>query len=719
MQKKFASSIVAAAVAAALFAPASAIAQDEETSLFDEIQVTAQRRVQSIYEVPVALSAFDGDKLAQQGIVNIQDVGKFVPNLNITEFSAGHTSSSNPFIRGIGLQDHLITTDPGVSVYVDGVYLGRQVGQNWNLTNIERIEVLRGPQGTLYGRNSIGGAINIITKTPGADPGASVSVEFGSRERLNGSFYGDASLGDWGAVSITGGFKNRDGLGDFLNLPNAGVRVGEQQEVYARLAFLLNLSDSATLTIAGDMNEGEGGLRPYTTLIDELPNGAVFGAGYRNSDVSRDPYDNNTGQASQALVTNNAEGISLTLDWEMDDENSLRVIASQRQSEYKAGLDDDSFVDDFLSFPETGFADQTSIEIQWSGDYGNWDFVSGLYYFEEDGGNNQDPTVFLTFPGTFFLQQDVTSQALFANFGFDVSDALRVSAGLRYTEDEKQAFTNVGNGLYDDNVDFDEISWDLSANLTLDNGMNIYGSIQSGYQSGQYPARPFCLFGDADGPGNDNDCFKASENITAINYEAGIKGELFENVQIAATAFFTQYSDLPYQVSTTSGGGFNTVNLIVDQDSLGLELESTVFFTENLSLQASLGYIDVDVDEEGGVKPVAPLTPDLTASLSPQIVFPISGGGEWAIRADWSYRDEMYGEPSSDPGRQTLIDSRDILNADISYTSADGSWTAGLYGRNVTDERYDNARLNTGDYLLVILSNDASEFGLRFTKDFD
>ena len=125
------------------------------------------------------------------------------------------------------------------------------------------------------------------------------------------------------------------------------------------------------------------------------------------------------------------------------------------------------------------------------------------------------------------------------------------------------------------------------------------------------------------------------------------------------------------------------------------------------------------MDEDGGVKPVAPLTPDLTASLSPQIVFPISGGGEWAIRADWSYRDEMYGEPSSDPGRQTLIDSRDILNADISYTSADGSWTAGLYGRNVTDERYDNARLNTGDYLLVILSNDASEFGLRFTKDFD
>ncbi|MDJ0941268.1 MAG: TonB-dependent receptor, partial [Woeseiaceae bacterium] len=188
MKKKFLPSVLSTAVAAALSIPAAAVSQE---SLIEEITVTAAKREQSIYEVPIALSAFDGDKLVEQGIVNLYDVGKFVPNLNITEFSAGHTSSTNAFIRGIGLQDHLITTDPGVSVYVDGVYLGRQVGQNWNITNIERIEVLRGPQGTLYGRNSIGGAINIITKTPGAEPGAQVGIEFGTRGRLNGDIYGD------------------------------------------------------------------------------------------------------------------------------------------------------------------------------------------------------------------------------------------------------------------------------------------------------------------------------------------------------------------------------------------------------------------------------------------------------------------------------------------------------------------------------------------------
>jgi iron complex outermembrane receptor protein len=390
-----------------------------------------------------------------------------------------------------------------------------------------------------------------------------------------------------------------------------------------------------------------------------------------------------------------------------------KIIASTRQSDYKAGLDDDSFVDDFLSFPEIGDADQTSIEFQLNGTYDNWDFVSGLYYFTEEGSNNQDPTVFLTFPGTFYLKQDVTSAAIFGNVGYNVSDKFRLSAGLRYTEDTKDAETNVGNGLFTASKDFDEVSWDVSAKFTFDNGINVYGAVQSGYQSGQFPARPFCLFGDPT-------CFAASDNITAINYEFGIKGQPFDGFQMSAAVFMTNYSDLPYQVSTTAGGGFNTVNLIVDQTSTGFEWENTLYITDNFLFQATLGYIDVDVDPDpvSGVKPVAPLTPELTASISPELHIPLSSGGEVVLRADYSYRDEMFGEPSSDPGRMTMIDSRGLINFDFAYHSADRMWTAAVYGRNASDERYDNARLNTGDYLLQILSNDASEFGVRFVKDF-
>ena len=215
--------------------------------------------------------------------------------------------------------------------------------------------------------------------------------------------------------------------------------------------------------------------------------------------------------------------------------------------------------------------------------------------------------------------------------------------------------------------------------------------------------------------GNPN-CFVATDNVTAVNYEVGLKGEPLDNLQLSIAVFNTEYSDLPYQVSSTTGAGFNTQSIVVDQTSRGAELEGTWAATDSFRIHATVGYIDADVDDPNP-NAVAPLTPELTASLSPELTIPV-GGGEVTARVDWSFRDEMFGEPSNDPGRFTLIDSRDLFNFDISYQPSDGDWTVAAYGRNVTDERYDNARLNTGDYVLVMLSNDASEFGLRFSKNF-
>lgn len=696
--------------------PQFAIAQDDD-SPFEEITITATKREQSIYDVPIAVSAFQGEILAAQGITTINDIGKFVPNMNVTAFSAGHVSSINVFIRGIGVQDHLIAIDPGVSVSVDGVYLGRQVGQNWSLSNIERVEVLRGPQGTLFGRNSIGGAVNIITKTPGVDPGAKVSLEVGSRGRLNGDFYADWNLSDSSAMSFTGGYKHRDGVGDFINLPNAGIEVGEMQEVYGRATYRYAPSDEFSLTISADANEGKGGLRPYTTLIDEAPFGpfSLAGMGFTNDDLPNDPYDNATLQASQTRVSNNASGISITADWAFSDDFSGKVIASTRSSEYKSGLDDDSLPDDVFSYPEVGEADQTSVELQVNGDFGSWDFVSGLFFFEEDGHNFQEGYVFAGFPpGDFLHEGEITSQAIFANFGFNVSDTLRVAAGLRYTEDDKDAATECCINPRDTGkASFDDVSWDLSANWTLNNGLNLYGAIQSGYQSGQFPPRPFCLLVDPD-------CYVANDNVTAINYEIGIKGAPADWLQMSAAVFITEYSDLPYQISSTSGGGFATDSVIVDQTSTGLEWESTMLFGENFSLHATVGWIDVDVerDSETGAKGVAPLTPELTYSLSPQFDIPVQNGARVTLRADYSYRDEMWGEPTDDPARFTRIEDRSIVNANIMYTAPDESWTASIYGRNITDERYTNALIYVDDYILRILSNDASEFGVAFTKSF-
>ena len=155
---------------------------------------------------------------------------------------------------------------------------------------------------------------------------------------------------------------------------------------------------------------------------------------------------------------------------------------------------------------------------------------------------------------------------------------------------------------------------------------------------------------------------------------------------------------------------------IVDQTSKGVEWEGTWAPTDSFRLHSSLGYIDVNIDDPNPAV-VAPLTPKYTASVSPEFTFPMASG-EVTLRADWSYRDDMFGEPSSDPGRFTHIASRDLINFDFSYRPNDRDWSLSLYGHNVTDERYDNARLNPGYGVLVMKSNDASEFGLRFTKEF-
>ena len=689
----------------------STVPASEQLDSIEEIIVTAMRREEGVYDVPAALSVFESDVIEEQGIVDLVDIGKFVPNLNVTTFSAGHTSSANPFIRGIGLQDHLITTDPGVSVYVDGVYLGRQVGQHWNLKNIDRVEVLRGPQGTLYGRNSIGGAINIVTNPPGSNAERTVEARFGTRGRLDTNLHIDSKVSDAAAFTLAAGLRRRGGVGEFLNLPDIGIEVGETREVSARFAFSWEINPTISMAVSVDGNDGSNGLNPYTTHIDELPFGALYTNGYRNSDVSKDPYDNHTGQRKQVRTTNTASGLSLNFEWFPTEQITTKLLLSKRASEYTAGLDDDGFLEDFLSFPEEGDADQTYIEGQIAGNFNGYDFVAGILDFEEIGGNTQDPTVFLGFEGRFELSQRVDSRAVFVNIGKGITERLRVSVGLRNTEDRKRASTDVGIGLVSREAKWSEMNWDLTTRYKFRDRLSAYATAQSGYQSGQFPARPYCLFADPN-------CFIAGDNITALNYEAGFKGQAHSNLELSVAVFRTRYFDLPYQVSTTEGDGFNTVNLVVDQITSGVEWESTLHITHSVSLRLSIGHLDVDVERIIDIEPVAPLTPEFTVAVSPVLERELPNGGRLTARFDYSWRDEMWGEPSSDLGRLTRISGRELFNFHLGYKPPAVNWRVFIYGRNITDERYDNARLNTGDYLLRILSNDVSEFGLQLDRSF-
>jgi len=434
-------------------------------------------------------------------------------------------------------------------------------------------------------------------------------------------------------------------MGDFTNV-DTSTEVGELENFAGRVSLLWTPSDQLSLSLVADANDAESGLGPYTTLIDVLPNGAVAQSGLSSADVGPNPFDNATGQADQVDNDNSSSGLALSIDYSLSDELNLKFLASSRTSDYTAGLDDDSTATNFLAFPEFGEADQESVELQLNGTYDNWDFVAGLYYFQEDGFNDQPLTIFNTAPGSFFLSQETESTAIYANVGFNVSEQLRLAGGLRYTSDDKAGTVTINNfitAVADES--FSELSWDLSATYELANGMTAYGTLASGFQSGQFPPRPFCLFGDFFGAGGGvslpaNNCFNGDiDNITALNFEGGIKGQINDRLQMSLAVFNTEYSDLPYQVSNTEGAGFNTVNIIVDQTSRGVEWESSWSVSDGFFLNTSLGYIDVDVD---GSNPfvVAPLTPELTFSISPEYTFPVNEGSV-SIRADYSYRDEM------------------------------------------------------------------------------
>ncbi len=716
---------------------------DRSASLFEEITVTARRREETLYETPAAVTAMNTEAMTALNIDNLDDVGKYVPNLTITRYGVGNTSQAAVFIRGIGLQDHIIVTDPGVGVYLDGVYLGRQMGSNLALTNIERLEVLRGPQGTLYGRNTLGGAVNIITKKPGSEEVFEISLKGGTRGRAAVDLYSNFALSDNFAVAFSGGFTRRDGVGKALMLENPEAEIGEILSFNGRLTANWEVNDRFSLLFSVDGNQSENGQSPYeiefnplTPIPDPDPPGGCCNGDFAFIDpslVAPDRDDSFTTVAGLESTSNEGLGVSITADVELSDELAAKIIASHRSSEYTGGLDDDESTLNLSEFPETGEADQLSFEVQVNGEYNNLDFVAGFYYFEEEGSTDSGPWVFSPFNmpggldnfgnptgfgdfGFFNLQQDTESTAVYANGSLSVSDRLTVGAGARFSRDEKDAsaiFPTFPERKFLSNS-WDAFTWDLNASFALRDGLNVYGQVQKGYQTGGYPPRPF------GGP----DQFEPFNETEALNFEVGLKGVVNEYFTILSALFWTEYDDLALPFSDTqAGGGFVTIVANAGESrARGIELEGVLSPNEFFNVNFSIGYLDSEITrvDEGtigvaeGDSPA--LTPDMTYSIAPQWTTLLDNGGSIRAQIDYSYRDDMFGQSINNEAER--IDSRGLLGFAVDFTSADGSWTLGVYGENVTDEVYDQGRFAQNGYVGVVLSNDRSEFGLRLSKRF-
>ncbi|MGD8325567.1 MAG: TonB-dependent receptor [Sphingomonadales bacterium] len=722
-----------ASVAATPMFASSAFAQDQEDSVFEEIVVTARKREESLLDTPTSLSVFGNDTLETLNVSNLDDVGKYVPNLNINRFGVGNPSQAAIFIRGIGLQDHLIVTDPGVGVYVDGVYLGRQMGSNLSLPNIERVEVLRGPQGTLYGRNSIGGAVNIITRQPGDVEEFEISARGGTRARAEFSAYGNFPVTDNFAISVNGAFKRRDGVGRAVNLDNPSKEIGEEQEISGRIAAKWQVNDRLSVLAAFDGQDFEGGQSPYAIEIltpeqlGGLPDGvAFFGTPLLTEADLVDRDDLGTNVPGLEDVSNDAYGVSLTIEYEANDNITTKLLASYRDSSYTGGLDDDDTIFNLSEFPEEGEAEQFSSEFQVNAVFGDWDIVSGLYYFYEDGSVFSGPYTFAPFnvatPADFFRETQTTnSYAVYFNAGYDVSERLKVGVGARYSRDEKDAtaFFPGFAGVDEESANFDAITADANITYSLSDTSTVYAQIQRGYQTGGFPPRPF-VGGEA--------AFESFDKQTALNYEVGYKGQVTPNLRVLASAFWTVYNDLALNISVPQAGGFQT---IVDNAgksrSRGFELETQFATDDGFFLNGSVGYLDAEITEVDiapgessliteGDSPA--LTPKWTASVVGGYTFDLEGGATVTAQADYSYRGEMFGQAVNiEP---EILDDRSLFGFNLQYQNANGDWIVDLYGENVFNKVYDQGRLINTFHGFVgrVLSNDRSEFGIRITKKF-
>ena len=705
---------------------------------FEKIEVTARKRTESLFESPTAITSIGANLIDKANMGNLEDIGKYVPNLNITRYGVGNAAHASVFIRGIGLQDHIITTDPGVGVYLDGVYLGRQMGSNLSLPNVERVEVLRGPQGTLYGRNTLGGAVNVITKQPGDEGILTTTAKVGSRGRIAGDIYFNNALTNDLSMSASASYKQRDGVGTAINLTNPEKEIGEEQEFSGRIALKYEATSDLAFTFSLDGVDNESGQSPYTIeLTDSLDSNDVFNGDFpllTEDLIPSNPDDLGTTVAGIESTSYSGWGTSFTADWAINNTYTTKFISSYRTSEYEGGLDDDASPLNLSEFPEVGGADQYSFEVQLNATFDKMDFVSGLYFFNEDGFTRSEDFVFSPFNtpngllndgvtpsfggfGFFEINQETNSYAAYINGSYDLTDDLTIGGGLRYSEDKKDAnaiFPSFSERKYI-SADFNAVTWDINASYQLSNNMNVYGQVQKGYQTGGFPPRPF------GGP----DQFVSFDETKAVNYEIGLKGQVHENVSMMLAMFVTDYTDLALPFSDpTAGGGFVTIVENAGQSKAqGIELETTIAITDDFTIRSAVGYLDSEITEvaegvQGIGKGDSPaLTPRWTVMVAPSYFVDLSNGGTVALNANYSYRSEMQGQ--SVFNKSETIDSRELVGFNISYTNPYGDMEVTLYGENVLNEVYDVGRLQQTGFVGVMRSNDRSEFGLKFKKDFE
>ncbi len=681
---------------------------DDEVKL-ERIEVTARRTVENLQEVPVAVTSIGAADIAERGIATVVEIQQFSPNTTLQQ-SRGTNSTLTAFIRGVGQEDPLWGYEPGVGIYVDDVYVARPQGAVLDILNVERIEVLRGPQGTLYGKNTIGGAVKYVTREMSGDTEFAVNLTAGSYKQGDVKLTGQIPLVD-NQLYLGFGYANlqRDGYGNFLTSDLAGQDGENYNKDLQAYRFTLEYrpSDAVFMRLNYDKTEDDsnakGGYRLLPSLLTDAP-------------VPDSVFDSYTSLPTWNTV--DTEGVSLTVNWNINDNWTLKSITSQRESYSKTNIDFDNTSLRIFDVPAIYDDEQFTQEFQLNYQTDGFKMVSGAYYYTSESCGQFEAIleVFGKSLGLPGLTREVSgcsntdSTAVYAQGSYDIDDKWSVTAGLRYTKDEKDAL--VRNGLIfatvypesgwipgyvrpdglttpivlDDTESWSKVTPKIGVEYQHSNDMMLFASFSQGFKSGTFNPRATVAEPAAD-----------PEDVNS--FEIGMKSDWNNTLRINATLFMLDHKDRQYIAVIPDGDDATALNQrlgnVGRSEATGAELEVTWRASRELEIYGNLGLIDAEFKEAVTFVPgtgqvdisdrfSVTNTPETTANIgfSYNLITEI---GDVIFNGNYNYR-SSYALVELD--NLLTQDSYGLLNLGVTWLSNDGHWSVALHGKNLTDEAY-------------------------------
>ena len=737
---------------AAAQANEAAAAADADTSEAPEesgeIVVTARRRAEQLQDVPIAVTAYSGEQLEREGAIDITDIGDTTPNVTL-ENSRATNSTLTAFIRGIGQQDPVAGFEQGVGLYLDDVYLNRPQGSVLDIYDVERIEVLRGPQGTLYGRNTIGGAVKYVTRRLSDQPEINLRGTVGTYGQLDGIASASYPVADMFRIGASVARLTRDGFGTNFTTRQDNY---DKDILAGRVSAEIGTDDSAMLRLSGDYTRDESNTRGGHRLITSLFTGAqVLDNVFDTRGALLDP---------KQKVTN--KGVAAHGQIEVADGFTLKSITAFRKDKSTTPIDFDALPMVDVDVPGIYKNKQFSQEVQLEVERGALSGVLGAYYLKADAETIFDVRLFTTFPGfTAFTDSDVHTKtwAIFGDFTYDITDQLSISLGGRYTNDKRHAtvfrqsylgggsdvFGGLGIpfGLPTSNFDGKRTDTDFTPRASIsfkpNDDHHFYASYAQGFKGGGFdPRGQSTQAPDLDGDGVDaGDIFEymTFEPEQVTSYELGWKGSFFDKRVFAALALFhANYKDMqiPASVGCIVNGRPNFCGLTSNAAKAriqGVEFEGSARVFGNpggsrLTYSWSLGYLNADFKEFKTIVaydpvtglPTAPFetdvadfrkiqnTPKWTASSTLSYSAPLAGG-QLNLNSTLSYRSSSQQFEIRTP----MLDQKGfaLLDAGAVYELPGGHWSVALHGKNLANKKYISAGYNflrqnpfTGDFIL-------------------